>query len=213
MGARDGLRIALTGGTGLLGRVVVPMLLERGHRVRCLVRPQPGRELPEREGLEWVSGRLDELEPLDELARDVDLILHMAYEPPAPSPVPGRSDVEHWVRTNYLASTRLLERTASTAGKQLIYVSTLAVYGKEPDRDPLGTDTTRASQIFCHRNPGSRCAGAAAGRRRVLPLHELVHRQGRPRALRRRRRCPDRRASERGPRGTGSRTRSIRCFG
>jgi len=137
-GRERGLRIALTGGTGLVGRVLLPLLLERGHRLRCLVRPKPGRTLPERDGLEWVSGRLDELEPIEELVHGADLILHMAYLHPDASPVPGRSVEEHWVRTNYLGSMRLLERTAATACKQMIYVSTLAVYGGDPNQDPLG---------------------------------------------------------------------------
>lgn len=132
------LTIALTGGTGLLGRVLVPLLLERGHALRCLVRPLPGRVPPALPGVQWVVGRLDEKEPVEALVRDADLVLHAAYLHPAPSPVPGRSDEEHWVRTNHLGSMRLLERTAGTRRKQLIYVSTLAVYGGDPNTDPLG---------------------------------------------------------------------------
>ncbi len=130
--------VALTGATGLVGRSLVPLLLARGWRVRALARERPGRELPRASGLEWVLGRLDERAPLDALVRDADLIVHMAYEPPAASPVSGRSDVEHWIRTNQLASMRLLERTAATRGRQMVYVSSLAVYGDDPDQDPLG---------------------------------------------------------------------------
>ena len=130
--------VALTGGTGLVGQVLVPMLLDAGHRVRCLARPRSDRVLEERDGLEWVLGRLDEKAPLDELVHGADVILHMAYLHPEPAPVPDRSAEEHWVRTNYLGTMRLLERTAGTGRQQMIYVSTLAVYGGDPNDDPLG---------------------------------------------------------------------------
>ena len=133
--------IALTGGTGLVGGELLPMLLARGHSVRCLVRPRPGRDLDDllqHERLHWIEGRLDEKEPIEALVEGADLILHMAYLHPDGSPVAGRSAEEHWVRTNYLGTMRLLERTASTTLRQMIYVSTLAVYGGDPNQDPLG---------------------------------------------------------------------------
>lgn len=139
MAAADrSLVVALTGGTGLVGRALLQLLLERGHRVRCLARPRTGAELPRRAGLEWVAGRLDELAPIEQLTSGADVVLHMAYQPEGPSPVAGRSDVEHWIRTNHLGSMRLLERTAGTRARQMIYVSSLAVYGDDPDQDPLG---------------------------------------------------------------------------
>lgn len=39
--------VFVTGGTGYLGRRVIPELLRRGHRVRALVRPGSERRLPE----------------------------------------------------------------------------------------------------------------------------------------------------------------------
>lgn len=130
--------IALTGGTGLVGASLLELLLQRGHRVRALARPRPGRALRRHARLEWVEGRLDQLEAIEALVAGVDAVLHLAYEPAGPSPVAGRSDVEHWIVTNHLASMRLLERTAGTGLRQMVYVSSLAVYGDEPDRDPLG---------------------------------------------------------------------------
>ncbi|MFL5496078.1 MAG: NAD-dependent epimerase/dehydratase family protein [Gemmatimonadales bacterium] len=38
--------VFVTGGTGYLGRVLIPELLHRGHAVRALVRPGSGRGLP-----------------------------------------------------------------------------------------------------------------------------------------------------------------------
>lgn len=130
--------IALTGGTGLVGAALLPRLVEAGHTVRVLVRPRADRQLPNLPGITWIEGRLDEQDPLDQLVHDVDCVLHMAYLPPIDSPVAGRSMADHWVHTNLVGTTRLLERTVDTRGKQLIYVSSLAVYGRDPNQDPLG---------------------------------------------------------------------------
>jgi uncharacterized protein YbjT (DUF2867 family) len=52
-------RVFITGGTGYLGRALVPRLLERGHEVRALVRKGSESKLPR--GCEAVVG-----DPLDE---------------------------------------------------------------------------------------------------------------------------------------------------
>jgi nucleoside-diphosphate-sugar epimerase len=131
-------RIALTGGTGLVGGVLVPLLLARGHTLRILARPQPGRTPPAMPGVVWVPGRLDEPEPVQQLVLDVDAIVHAAYLRPEEPPVGERTQAEHWVQSNFVGSMRLLERTAGTAMRQLVYVSSLAVYGTDPNQDPLG---------------------------------------------------------------------------
>lgn len=53
--------ILITGGTGYLGRALVPALLNRGHRVRVLVRPGSERKVPAE--VEMVTG--DALAPGD----------------------------------------------------------------------------------------------------------------------------------------------------
>lgn len=131
-------RIALTGGTGLVGGVLVPLLLARGHTLRILVRPRPGRAPAAVPGVVWIEGRLDEKEPVRQLVHEVDVILHAAYLHPEEPPVADRSLAEHWVQTNFVGSMRLLENTVGIGLRQLIYVSSLAVYGNDPDQDPLG---------------------------------------------------------------------------
>jgi uncharacterized protein YbjT (DUF2867 family) len=41
-----GHEVFITGGTGYIGRRLIPALLERGHKVRALVRPESERNLP-----------------------------------------------------------------------------------------------------------------------------------------------------------------------
>lgn len=139
--------VAVTGGTGLVGGFLVPALRARGHQVRLLTRPKPGRELAQVDGVTYVEGRLDEKGPIERLVHGADVILHAAYQHEEPSPVEGRSVSEHYVHTNYVGSMRLLERTAELGAKQMIYVSTTAVYGHDFDDDPLA-DLYRRDENF-----------------------------------------------------------------
>jgi nucleoside-diphosphate-sugar epimerase len=92
-------------------------------------------------------GRLDELGPIEDLVDGADAILHGAYLHPEPPPVPQRTVAEHWVQTNFVGTLRLLERTSGVSGKQMIYVSSLHVFGLDPNLDPLG-DQFRRDENF-----------------------------------------------------------------
>lgn len=139
--------IALTGGTGLLGNVLVPMLMKEGHTLRILARPRADRKLPTIAGVTWVEGALDEIEPINELVHDADCIVHAAYLDLDHATAPDSSPAEHWVQSNFVGTMRLLERAATTRGKQLIYCSTLAVFGKNPNDDPIGEHFPRNEEF------------------------------------------------------------------
>lgn len=106
-------RILLTGGTGTLGRHVVPPLRDAGHDLRVLSRKshEPG------EGIEYVTGDLLTGEGIDAAVDGAETILHLAGGP--------KGDEE---------ATRNLVRAASRAGApHLVYISVTAA-----DRIPLG---------------------------------------------------------------------------
>jgi uncharacterized protein YbjT (DUF2867 family) len=82
----DVRRVFMTGGTGYLGSSLIPILLERGHRVRTLVRPNSKGKVSA--GCEVVSG-----DPLDAnsyraLVRSADTFIHLVG---VPSPSPSKS--------------------------------------------------------------------------------------------------------------------------
>jgi len=69
--------VALTGGTGFVGRHIAATLVRRGHRVRALTR-DPGRTrfLPQ-QGVESLPGHLGDRTALERLARGADAIVHL----------------------------------------------------------------------------------------------------------------------------------------
>ncbi|HEU4420655.1 MAG TPA: NAD(P)-dependent oxidoreductase [Planctomycetota bacterium] len=123
------MQIALTGGTGVLGSAFVREATRRGHSLRVLTR-LPGR--PPIAGVEWVLGALDDLGSLTALTTGVDAIVHCAYADLDAAPPPGRSLVEYFAQTNLAGAMRLLERCPATRQKQLVFTSSLAVYGPDP---------------------------------------------------------------------------------
>ena len=164
------LCVAVTGATGMLGGAVVDELLARGHDVRALFRPRTGRHLPERDGVLWVPGALDDPASLDQLVRGADAICHLAFSP-FEEPPPGRSVAEHFVQTNVVGTLRLVERTPATTLGQLLFASTLAVFGENPhqlpgaDRYPLDEDFPIWPQEFYggHKAALEKLVLAAAG--------------------------------------------------
>ncbi len=135
--------IAVTGATGVLGSALVDEFLVRGHEVRALTRQSP----QERDGVQFCEGTLEDVEVLDRFVIGADAIVHAAYQDmDAPLP-PGRSMAEHFVQNNIAGTIRLIERTPATTRNQLVFVSSLAVYGSDPRRLP-GADRLPLDEDF-----------------------------------------------------------------
>ncbi len=76
----------ITGGTGYLGGSLIPVLIERGHRVRALIRPESKATLPP--GCEVVSGNALDVGTYKHLVRPADTFVHLVGVP-NPSPAKG----------------------------------------------------------------------------------------------------------------------------
>lgn len=111
--------ILLTGGTGTLGRLVVPLLREAGREVRVLSR----RSHEPADGVEFVTGDLATYEGLEAAVNGVETIVHCAGS--------AKGDDEE---------TRNLVRAATRAGAQhLVYISVVGA-----DRIPVVSGVDRA---------------------------------------------------------------------
>jgi len=71
--------VLVTGGTGYLGRALLPALLASGHQVRALVRPGSDRNLPA--GVEIVRGNPLEPGDLQAALAVVDTLVHLVGVP------------------------------------------------------------------------------------------------------------------------------------
>jgi uncharacterized protein YbjT (DUF2867 family) len=110
--------ILVTGGTGALGRELVPRLLAAGAGVRVLSRRS--RRDGDPAGAGWVIGDLGTGAGLAPATRDADVIVHCASDPRKP-------------RTDLAAAGNLIAAARASGNPHLVYVSIVGV-----DRVPLG---------------------------------------------------------------------------
>jgi uncharacterized protein YbjT (DUF2867 family) len=111
--------ILVTGGTGTLGRLVVPRLLEAGGKLRVLSR----RSRQDADGVEFVTGDLSTDEGIEAAVTGTEIIVHCAGT--------SKGDED---------KTRRLARAASRAGaRHLVFISVVGA-----DRVPITNAIDRA---------------------------------------------------------------------
>jgi 2-alkyl-3-oxoalkanoate reductase len=82
------MKIAVIGATGVLGRQVIPRLVERGHHVRAIVRQPAQAERLQRLGVEALLGDILHPDMLVPATIDCDAALHLATAIPKAGQAP-----------------------------------------------------------------------------------------------------------------------------
>jgi uncharacterized protein YbjT (DUF2867 family) len=105
-------RILLTGGTGVLGRELVPRLKAAGYRVRIMSRraPHPGED----EGLEWAQASLEKGTGLAEAMDGANAVIHAAS-----NSTKRQVDVD--------GTQRLLDHAQAAGVDQFVYISIVGI--------------------------------------------------------------------------------------
>ncbi len=125
----------VTGGTGFIGSHTIELLLQRGFKVRCLVRRT-------RSNLGWIEGSQAEIvrasyldvDTLREAIQDAEYIFHIAG-------VTKAKTASQYRQGNVLATRNLLEAaTGNPSLKKFCFVSSLTAVGPSPDGTLLNED-------------------------------------------------------------------------
>ena len=120
------MRVFLTGGTGFLGSRVACLLVERGDRVRVLVRdPERAQDLREL-GCELVVGDLSDEAALVAALRGVAGLVHCAERCEVGVDDEGRSEL---VATNVCGTERMLGAALTSGVHKAVHVSSVEVFG------------------------------------------------------------------------------------
>ena len=126
--------LAVTGGTGFVGRRLIDLAIERGHRIRALA-----RKLQEpREGVQWVEGSLEQREPLEELVTGSDAVIHVAGVINAP-------DAAGFEKGNVAGTLAMLAAATASGTRRFIHVSSLAA--REPKLSQYGASKAWAEEL------------------------------------------------------------------
>ena len=148
--------ILVTGGAGYLGSVLVPMLLEQGHKVHVLDTFYFGRKSLEKHeknpNLRITEIDIAHHENIPSLLREVDTVIHLSGMSNDPS---GDLDPNLTIQTNFLATMSLARRAKAEGVKKFIFISSCSVYGASGDvildeRSEVGPVTLYAlSKLQC----------------------------------------------------------------
>lgn len=126
--------LAITGATGFVGRHTVERALSAGHHLRALTR----RPQPDRDGVEWIAGALDDAGALARLVTGADAVIHIAG-------VVNSPDRAGFVAGN-IEGTRAVVTAATAAGiNRFVHVSSLAA--REPDLSLYGWSKREAERV------------------------------------------------------------------
>ncbi|MEO1220916.1 MAG: NAD(P)H-binding protein [Pseudomonadota bacterium] len=127
-------KVAITGATGFVGKATLDAALHKALKVRALTR----RPSVNRNGVEWVSGTLDDTAALTELAHGCDAVVHIAGLTNTPNP--GRFET-----ANVTGTANMLTAAQEAGVGRLVFVSSLSA--REPDLSAYGMSKARAEEL------------------------------------------------------------------
>ncbi len=132
------LPVLVTGATGFLGHTLCPYLVERGHQLRALVRPNSDHRFLTSLGIELAQGDVRDPQATAKAARGCRAVIHAA----------GKfrfwGEREEFFAVNVAGTRNLLRAARQADAERFVYISTVAVIG----RPPAGTTITEETP--CH---------------------------------------------------------------
>ncbi len=134
----SGRHVLVTGGAGFIGSHVVDTLLARGARVTVIDNFSTGFHefVPAREGLRIVEADLLDYPRVEETARGIDFVFHLAANADIKD---NLKEPRRCVDQNVVATQNVLEAMRAAGAREIAFASTGSVYG-EPSVFPTPED-------------------------------------------------------------------------
>lgn len=124
------MKIAVTGGTGFLGRYIIRDLADNGHTCTCWYRASSDRGGFEgvEERIDWIPGDLTDSDSMPALVRGADAVVHAALDRPGEGFRGREGDLPTFVERNVLGTIRLIEAARKAEVGRFVFISTCAVH-------------------------------------------------------------------------------------
>lgn len=126
--------LAITGGTGFVGKRLIEQALNAGYRVRALTR----RAQPSRDGVTWIAGALEDAPALAEMVAGADVVIHVAGVVNTPTR-------EGFVTGNIAGTQAVVNATRAAGVRRFVHVSSLAA--REPQLSVYGWSKHGAEEV------------------------------------------------------------------
>ena len=127
------LKVAVTGGTGFVGSRLLAALAGTDHQVRALAR----RPQPDRPGLDWIAGSLEDEAALAALAAGADAFIHVAGV--------LNADAAEFEAGNVAGTAAALAAAQAAGVGRFVHVSSLAA--REPQLSLYGGSKARSEAL------------------------------------------------------------------
>ena len=125
------MNVAVTGGTGCLGRPLVDKLITDGAYLRLLTLPNDHPITFIDNQVKTITGNISSCEALNMLCRDCEVVFHLAGMVHS---VPGtKKEEQKFYQVNMEGTRNLLEAAKKNRVKRIVFYSTVGVYGKDAD--------------------------------------------------------------------------------
>lgn len=118
-----GRNVLVTGGTGLVGMQLVPMLIGAGASVRVAALDEPSRAPA---GAEYLQLDLRDMEAALQAARDMDIVFHLACIKGSPKTV--REKPASYFVPMIMFNTNMMEAARQQRVERYLYTSTNGIY-------------------------------------------------------------------------------------
>jgi dTDP-glucose 4,6-dehydratase len=133
------MRIALTGGTGFLGRYLIHRLTRSGHEIIAWHRAEIPENLPH-DRITWIRGELGQPENARRLVEHADAVVHSGHYRDGKSFMQPPNDPLRYWHINTDGAMQLLQAAAETNPQRFIFISSGAVHDHVVPGRPLDED-------------------------------------------------------------------------
>jgi dihydroflavonol-4-reductase len=180
------MTVFLTGITGLLGNEIALQFLEKGYKIKALVR-NPAKVTNRHKNIEYVQGDILDVVSLSEQIQGADYVVHAAAVVSfAPK---DRADM---YKINIEGTANVVNASLSASVKKMCYISSIAAFGRPPlngmekvdlveideDQKWVSSDTNSHYAITKYEGESEVWRGAAEGLKMVIVNPSIILGEG-----------------------------------
>ena len=129
------MNILLTGGTGLIGRALYPLLREKGYSLKCALRKKNDGKIIREDDVFYYEN-LDENTDWSLALNNIDIVIHLAAQVPFERKGEDNS-YNKFCKVNFEGTKRLARQAAQKNIKRFIFISTIGILGTSDLKSPL----------------------------------------------------------------------------